>query len=137
MDWEKGYDGVVYVPEYSTWTPKRNYDDQAEWEREALINSSVILFWIPRVLPDLPAFTTNVEFGYWIHTGKVLYGRPKESEKNHYLDWLYQVDTGNKPMTTLEESLKEAMVLSEQLFDGKENQIVPLKERMILKKESK
>lgn len=48
-----GFDGVVYVPEYSTWKPKEDYVDQAMWEREALINATVILFWMPRVLPDM------------------------------------------------------------------------------------
>jgi len=62
-----GFDGVVYVPEYSTWKPKEDYVDQAMWKRLALINARVILFWIPRKLPDMAAFTTNVEFGYWLH----------------------------------------------------------------------
>ena len=38
------------------------------WDREGLIKASVIFFWIPRGLPDMPAFTTNVEFGYWLHS---------------------------------------------------------------------
>ena len=75
---ESGFDGVVYIPEYSTFKPLENYLNQVEWERKALSNASVIVFWIPRSLPDMPAFTTNVEFGYWLHTGKVIYGRPEE-----------------------------------------------------------
>ena len=81
-----GFDGVVYNPEYSSWKPKSSYIDQAEWEREALTEATVILFWIPRDLKDMPAFTTNVEFGYWLHTGKVIYGRPDDAEKIKYLD---------------------------------------------------
>lgn len=129
-----GYDGVVYVPEYSTWTPKRNYDDQAEWERKALIASTVILFWIPRELPEMPAFTTNVEFGYWLHTGKVLYGRPDSSKKNQYLDWLYQIDTNQKPINDLNNLLQEAVLLSNQNYDGKESELLPLEKRVILEK---
>lgn len=53
------FNGVVYVPEYSTWKPKEDYVDQAMWERVALINATVILFWVPRKLPDMPAFTTK------------------------------------------------------------------------------
>ena len=30
-----GFDGIVYVPEYSTCKPKENYIDQAMWERNA------------------------------------------------------------------------------------------------------
>ena len=67
---ELGFDGVVYVPEYSSWKPKEDYVDQAMWEREGLTKASIIVFWIPRSLPDMPAFTTNVEFGYWLHSKK-------------------------------------------------------------------
>ena len=38
------------------------------WERIALTDATVILFWVPRKLPDMAAFTTNVEFGYWLHS---------------------------------------------------------------------
>ena len=66
------FDGLVYIPEYSSWKPKADYVDQAMWERKALTNASIIVFWIPRKLPEMPAFTTNVEFGYWLHTNKVI-----------------------------------------------------------------
>ena len=39
-----GFDGIVYVPEYSSWKPKTDYVNQAQWERDALANSSVIHF---------------------------------------------------------------------------------------------
>lgn len=107
---EKGFDGVVYIPECSNHKPKANYIDQAQWEREALSNASVIVFWIPRKLPDMPGFTTNVEFGYWLHTGKVIYGRPDGAEKIKYLDWLYNVDTKQKPYNTIEDLLSSAMI---------------------------
>lgn len=67
---ELGFDGVVYVSEYSTWKTKADYVDRAMLEREALTNSTVIMFWIPRSLPDILTFTANVEFGYWLHSGK-------------------------------------------------------------------
>ena len=104
-----GFNGVVYVPEYSSWKPKDSYVDQAMWEREALFESTVIVFWIPRYLPDMPAFTTNVEFGYWLHTGKVLYGRPGDAEKIKYLDWLYELDYGNNPEEDLNQLLELAI----------------------------
>ena len=131
---DNGFDGVVYVPEYSTWKPKADYVDQAEWEREALSNASVIAFWIPRSLPDMPAFTTNVEFGYWIHTGKVLYGRPDEAKKIKYLDWLYKTDTNNEPYSNLEELLNGSMNLASQLGVNNENEILPLEKRSIMKR---
>ncbi len=79
------------------------------WEREGLTNATVIVFWIPRQLPDMPAFTTNVEFGYWLHTNKVLYGRPDNAEKIKYLDWLYKLDYNKEPINNLEDLLKEAI----------------------------
>lgn len=106
---ENNFDGIVYIPEYSSWKPKESYIDQAMWERVALSNSSVIVFWIPRHLPDMPAFTTNVEFGYWLHTKKVIYGRPNEAEKIKYLDWLYELDYGIKPFDNIESTLIEAV----------------------------
>lgn len=129
---ENGFDGVVYVPEYSTWKPKTDYVDQAEWEREALTNASVIAFWIPRELPDMPAFTTNVEFGYWLHSGKVLYGRPDSASKIKYLDWLYRVDTGLEPVNNINDLLLEAIELSDKLFNDVKMEIAPLKDRKIL-----
>ena len=101
-----GFDGIVYVPEYSSWKPKADYVDQAMWERVGLSNATIIVFWIPRHLPDMPAFTTNVEFGYWLHTGKVVYGRPNDAEKIKYLDWLYKLDYNEEPISSLEELLK-------------------------------
>ncbi len=129
---ENGFDGVVYVPEYSTWKPKADYVDQAQWEREALSNASVIAFWIPRTLPDMPAFTTNVEFGYWIHTGKVLYGRPDEAKKIKYLDWLYKTDTNNEPFSSLEELLNGSIELANQFGINNETEILPLEKRLIM-----
>ena len=75
------------------------------WERVGLSNATIIAFWIPRHLPDMPAFTTNVEFGYWLHTGKVVYGRPNDAEKIKYLDWLYKLDYNEEPIDSLEELL--------------------------------
>lgn len=131
---EMGFEGVVYVPEYSTWSPKMDYLDQVSWEREALIEATTILFWIPRSFPDMPALTTNVEFGYWMHSGKIIYGRPDEAEKIKYLDWLYEEDYGMKPVNNLDELLEKAISLADKLYDGKIVKILPLDDRKILEK---
>lgn len=34
----------------------------------------------------MPAFTTNIEFGEDLHSGKIMYGRPDNAEKCRYLD---------------------------------------------------
>lgn len=106
---KQGFDGIVYVPEYSSWKPKEDYVDQAMWERIALTEATVIMFWIPRCFPDMPAFTTNVEFGYWLQSGKVVYGRPNNASKIKYLDWLYELDYGKKPLSSLEDTLDESI----------------------------
>ena len=116
---DNGFDGLVYIPEYSSWKPKESYVDQAMWERVALTKASVIVFWVPRHLPDMPAFTTNVEFGYWLHTGKVIYGRPNDAEKIKYLDWLYELDYGEKPIADLESTLLKAMDRLDKESKGK------------------
>ena len=128
-----GFDGIVYVPEYSSWKPKTDYVDQAQWERDALANSSVIAFWIPRFLPDMPAFTTNVEFGYWLHTGKVLYGRPDNAKKIKYLDWLYQVDTNMEPYHSIEDLLLSSISKANEVGINYENEMLPLQKRKLLK----
>ena len=130
---ENGFDGVVYAPEYSTWKPKGDYVDQAQWERDALLNASVIAFWIPRELPDMPAFTTNVEFGYWLHTGKVLYGRPDNAKKIKYLDWLYKVDTNMEPYNSIEDLLLSSISKANEVGINYENEMLPLQKRKLLK----
>lgn len=131
---QMGFDGVIYVPEYSTWKPKADYVDQAMWERIALTNTTVILFWIPRELPDMPAFTTNVEFGYWLHSGKVIYGRPNDASKIKYLDWLYKLDYGKNPYEDLHSLLEASIELANNLYDEQVSEILPLKERKIVKR---
>lgn len=131
-----GFDGVVYIPEFSSWKPKTEYVDQAEWERESLTEATVILFWIPRDLKDMPAFTTNVEFGYWLHTGKVIYGRPDNAVKVKYLDWLYKVDYNKEPFNDLEELLKETINLVDELYENTNYRVLPLDKRVILEKEN-
>lgn len=129
-----GFDGVVYVPEYSTWKPKEDYVDQAMWERKALINATVILFWIPRKLPDMAAFTTNVEFGYWLHSGKVIYGRPNDASKIKYLDWLYRLDYDKIPYEDLNLLLEASVELANNLYDEQISEMLPLEGRSVIKK---
>jgi hypothetical protein len=82
------YAGTVISPEQETRTTF-DYDLQTEWEHEGLTKSKVIIFWVPRELVHMPAFTTNVEFGRFAHQANCLYGRPDNAPKNKYLDWYY------------------------------------------------
>ncbi len=105
---ELGFKGIVYVPEPENGVWPENYDDQANWEYEALHNSDLVVFWVPRseLLPD---YTTNVEFGYWVSTGKVLYGRPNGALRTRYLDWMYRKEIEAEPFSELQPLLSEAI----------------------------
>ena len=108
---EKEFAGTVLIPEYSTYRPMRSYDEQVEWEWKGLNACDVVVFWVPRCLETMPAFTTNVEFGYYIDKKTSVYGRPDGSAKNTYLDWLYGKVTAKKPYDTLADTLSAAIEL--------------------------
>ena len=74
----------------------------------------------------MPAFTTNVEFGYWLHSGKVLYGRPDNARKIKYLDWLYKVDTNLNPYNNIEDLLLSSINKANEVGVNKKNKILPL-----------
>jgi hypothetical protein len=84
-----GFDGNIFIPEFrenkkpNGWT----YGKQVDWEVENLNGADVILFWIPRDLEKLPAFTTNIEFGEWMKSGKISIGAPDKAPKNDYIKY--------------------------------------------------
>lgn len=81
-----GYDGVVFVPENRDGSqPAGSYEDYADWEHKGLNVADCIIFWIPRDLKNLPGFTTNVEFGLFAKSGKIILGFPPGAEKVRYL----------------------------------------------------
>jgi 8-oxo-dGTP pyrophosphatase MutT (NUDIX family)/nucleoside 2-deoxyribosyltransferase len=119
---DKGFDGVVFVPENKGFDfPKDfDYDDQVNWEEKCLNVADCIVFWVPRDLsPDskgnakLAALTTNIEWGTWASSGKVVYGAPEDADKvrylKHYAD-KYKVPVGD----TLTETLEHAMTMVEK-----------------------
>lgn len=87
------YDGVVFLPEFrnakcdkppKSWT----YDMQCNWEHKCLDMADIILFWVPRKLRTMPAFTTNVEFGLYANSGKIVLGAPKNTHKMRYFKFM-------------------------------------------------
>lgn len=104
-----GFDGTVFIPEWKTWEHQVDFITQVEWEWTSLAFSGTIVIWVPRDLKDMPAFTTNVEFGYWLarRPSRVIYGRPTGSPGTDYLDWLYNKETGCQAHDDLETLLKE------------------------------
>lgn len=114
---DKGFDGALFVPECRDmkFPDNFNYDDQIEWEEKHLNIADCIVFWIPRDLSidnkgtiKLGALTTNIEWGTWAESGKVVYGAPKDADKNRYIDFYakkYNVDKAD----TLTELLDNAL----------------------------
>ena len=100
-----GFEGTVFVPLPRDGEWSRDYDGQVEWELEHLEIASIIVFWIPRDLETLPAFTTNVEFGLYVKSGKIVLGFPEGAPKMRYLEYVGKKN--NVPVYhTLEETLK-------------------------------
>lgn len=80
-----------------------NYDSQIEWEQKYLELADLLVFWVPRELKHMPAFTTNIEFGMYIKSNKnILYGRPDNSPKNKYLDYSYNLFKSKKSINNIE-----------------------------------
>ena len=98
----------VYVPERRDWKTQFDYVDQVEWELEAMKNATYVIFWVPRNMENMPALTTNVEFGMNLGSkpNSVFYGRPEGAPQTRYLDYLYTKITKRKPCNTLEETLR-------------------------------
>jgi hypothetical protein len=81
---------TILTPESRGGKRAKEYHDQVEWEATGLDQATAVLFWIPRDLDSLPGFTTNVEFGLHVRSGKVVLGAPPDCpnpERNRYLIW--------------------------------------------------
>jgi hypothetical protein len=105
-----GYCGTVLVPERRGGWHRGDYLDQVEWEFAGLEGCSVIVFWVPRDVTTLPGFTTNVEFGRYVGSGRCVYGRPERAPHTRYLDWLFMKLTKKQPENSLLGTLEAAVV---------------------------
>ena len=82
---EKGYTGDILIPEKRGDYLDYEYVTQTKWEVDHLNAADVIAFWIPRNIETMPAFTTNIEFGEFLHSGKIVLGYPDGAERMRYL----------------------------------------------------
>lgn len=105
---ELGYYGHVFVPEPENGIWQRDYYGQIEWEKKGLSMADCVIFWIPRDIEILPGFTTNVEFGMYAGSGKIVLGAPKDAPKMKYLRALGE-DYDVPQAETLEGAIKKAM----------------------------
>ena len=109
---ELNFDGIVYIPESKTRVPGADcmpFEEIVEWEQTRLNSVSAIVFWIPREIIHMPAFTTNVEFGIYYKKGNAIYGRPRNAPKCKYQDYIYKRDVKEDPSETLKDTLSRAV----------------------------
>lgn len=101
------FSGNVYIPEPFAGSK----EEQIDWEIYHLEKASCILFWVPRDLKILPAFTTNIEFGEWMKSGKIVLGAPQDAEKVSYM--IYRANKLQVPIfDTLEATIQMAIKIS-------------------------
>jgi calcineurin-like phosphoesterase family protein/nucleoside 2-deoxyribosyltransferase len=84
---EEGFEGHILIPEKRKPEEGYDYDAQVEWEDKALKAADVILFWVPRKKDNMPGFTTNIEFGEWMKSGKVVLSFPIKAEGMRYMEY--------------------------------------------------
>jgi hypothetical protein len=83
------FPGTVFVPENpGPGGLSTSYEEQVRWEWACLERADAIVFWVPRELKTLPGFITNIEFGLYCRSGKVLLGYPPAAPKMRYLHLL-------------------------------------------------
>ena len=97
--------GTVIIPEDEDFGnfDDANMDAQVDWEWETLDAADAVLFWVPRSMDLLPGLTTNVEFGMYADSKKVVLGYPPAAEHCGYLKRLavrYKVPVSHDLATT-------------------------------------
>jgi hypothetical protein len=75
----------ILSPEWGVKPQGWSYEGQVLWEVNYMEISDVILCWIPRQLPDLPGFTTNIEVGEHFWDPRLILGAPQEAPNMRYL----------------------------------------------------
>lgn len=81
------YDGHVFIPEAEGGKWNGDHETQNAWEHEALERADAIVFWVARDLKEMPGFTTNIEFGMWMKSRKIVLGIPEGAPKTAYMEW--------------------------------------------------
>lgn len=104
---------TVLSPESRNGQRADRYEYQVDWETSARATASAILFWIPRDLRAMPGFTTNVEFGLDVSTGRAVLGCPPDCpnpERNRYLAYVARRH-GVPVRATLAETVAAALAI--------------------------
>lgn len=103
-----GFDGHVYVPEDEQGGMHGEYAAQLDWETKGLQRADAIVFWLARSMPDMPALTSNDEWGHWKSSGKCVLGTPPDAASVRYQQ-AYADEHGIPRASTLRDTLQLAM----------------------------
>ena len=124
---------VVFIPEPRNGVYSSNYIiKQVEWEKQHLEMADAILAWVPRDMnTSLTGLTTNIEFGKYVESGKLFYGRPDNAEHIRYLDWMYANVTGRQPLNSLAALTDEITTYLQQKLDNCDNKVRKAGERYV------
>jgi hypothetical protein len=109
------FHGNVFVPEPHDGKWQGEYENQVDWEDLCLGLADCIAFWIPRDLKTLPGFTTNVEWGRWESSGKVVLGYPEDAHKMTYIV-RYAKKYGVPITHTLEATMDNAIAMANERY---------------------
>ncbi|WP_229888559.1 nucleoside 2-deoxyribosyltransferase domain-containing protein [Streptomyces nitrosporeus] len=105
---------AVLSPESRNGVRADRYEHQVDWETGARAAATAILFWIPRDIATMPGFTTNVEFGLDVASGRAVLGCPPDCpnpERNRYLAYVARRH-GVPVCETLTDTVAEALALA-------------------------
>lgn len=120
------YDGHIFIPLTSDGKTPASYDAQRQWEIDAIDRADCIVFWVPRNTKTLPGLTTNVEFGLYTKSGRVILGYPPQADKMTYLDATAK-DNRIPVYHTLEETLDAAITfIGEGHLRSNGKELIPL-----------
>ncbi|MET0233031.1 MAG: nucleoside 2-deoxyribosyltransferase domain-containing protein [Kibdelosporangium sp.] len=106
--WGDAGELVVFVPEPPDGARYPSYDDQIAWEERWLDAADVILFWVPREMATLPGLTTNIEFGRYESSGRVVLGAPENAQHVKYMQH-HARQHGAQVTGTLPETIKATL----------------------------
>jgi hypothetical protein len=111
--WDADGTLVVFVPEpRDRHRPPAGYVHQI-WEDRWMSIVDVILFWVPRDMATMPGLTTNVEFGRYESSSRVVLATPPEAHSVRYLRHFAQ-EHGAPVADTLDGGVRAAM----KVIDG-------------------
>jgi 8-oxo-dGTP pyrophosphatase MutT (NUDIX family) len=99
---------AVFIPEPRGGQRQGDYEGQIAWEDRYLSIADVIAFWVPREMVSMPALTTNVEFGRYEASGRIVLGFPPEAVHIKYLE-SFARDNGAPVVNTLQDTLAAAL----------------------------